>query len=190
MWDMSSPKGDPTYIKNKDRYFIDIAKAVALGSTHPTAPGGCVIVRGREIIGDGRSLLTDSKVEVDCLSYAIAASAKAGIGAIGSVIYSTRYPFSSSVFQAHLMGISRIVVLAHEWETFYKDEFRRAARLAREVSIAIEPIFLDEDPRFTKNTYDERNIDPELFPGQSPFEKDEYDPTDAATTHDEDTTTL
>lgn len=187
---MSSPKGDPTYIKNKDRYFIDIAKAVALGSTHPTAPGGCVIVRGREIIGDGRSLLTDSKVEVDCLSYAIAASAKAGIGAIGSVIYSTRYPFSSSVFQAHLMGISRIVVLAHEWETFYKDEFRRAARLAREVSIAIEPIFLDEDPRFTKNTYDERNIDPELFPGQSPFEKDEYDPTDAATTHDEDTTTL
>ncbi len=187
---MSSPKGDPTYIKNKDRYFIDIAKAVALGSTHPTAPGGCVIVRGREIIGDGRSLLTDSKVEVDCLSYAIAASAKAGIGAIGSVIYSTRYPFSSSVFQAHLMGISRIVILAHEWETFYKDEFRRAARLAREVSIAIEPIFLDEDPRFTKNTYDERNIDPELFPGQSPFEKDEYDPTDAATTHDEDTTTL
>ena len=187
---MSSPKGDPTYIKNKDRYFIAIAKAVALGSTHPTAPGGCVIVRGREIIGDGRSLLTDSKVEVDCLSYAIAASAKAGIGAIGSVIYSTRYPFSSSVFQAHLMGISRIVVLAHEWETFYKDEFRRAARLAREVSIAIEPIFLDEDPRFTKNTYDERNIDPELFPGQSPFEKDEYDPTDAATTHDEDTTTL
>ncbi len=187
---MSSPKGDPTYIKNKDRYFIDIAKAVALGSTHPTAPGGCVIVRGREIIGDGRSLLTDSKVEVDCLSYAIAASAKAGIGAIGSVIYSTRYPFSSSVFQAHLMGISRIVVLAHEWETFYKDEFRRAARLAREVSIAIEPIFLDEDPRFTKNTYDERDIDPELFPGQSPFEKDEYDPTDAATTHDEDTTTL
>ena len=187
---MSSPKGDPTYIKNKDRYFIDIAKAVALGSTHPTAPGGCVIVRGREIIGDGRSLLTDSKVEVDCLSYAIAASAKAGICAIGSVIYSTRYPFSSSVFQAHLMGISRIVILAHEWETFYKDEFRRAARLAREVSIAIEPIFFDEDPRFTKNTYDERNIDPELFPGQSPFEKDEYDPTDAATTHDEDTTTI
>lgn len=186
---MSSPKGDPTYIKNKDRYFIDIAKAIALGSTHPTAPGGCVIVRGREIIGDGRALLTDSKVEVDCLSYAIAAAAKAGTGAIGSVIYSTRYPFSSSVFQAHLMGISRIVVLAHEWETFYKDEFRRAARLAREVSIAIEPIFLDEDPRFTKNTYD-RNIDPELFPGQSPFEKDEYDPTDATTTHDEDTTTL
>ena len=187
---MTSPKGDPTYIKNKDRFFMSVAQAIGAGSTHPTAPGGCIIVRGREIIGDGRALLTDSKVEIDALSYAIAASAKSGTEAIGSTIYSTRYPFSSSVFQAHLMGIRRIVVLAHEWETFYKDEFRRAARLAREVSIAIEPIFFDEDPRFTKNTYDERNIDPELFPGQSPFEKDEYDPTDATTTHDEDTTTL
>ena len=64
---MPSPAGDPTYIKNKDRYFIELAKAVARGSTHPSAKGGCVIVRGREIIGDGRSLLTDSKVEVDCL---------------------------------------------------------------------------------------------------------------------------
>ena len=153
-------------------------------------PGGCVIVRGRQIIGDGRALLTDSKVEIDPLSYAIAAAAKSGIETIGSTIYSTRYPFSSSVFQAHVMGIRRIVILSHEWEPFYKDEFRRAARLAREVSIAIEPIFFDEDPRFTKNTYDERNIDQELFPGQSPFETDEYDPTDAATTHDEDTTTL
>ena len=87
------------------------------------------------------------------------------------------------------MGISKIFILAHAWETYYKDEFRRAARLARELSIAIEPIFFDEDQRFTKNTYD-RNIDPELFPGTSPFEKDEYDPTDAKLTHDEDTTTL
>ena len=186
---MPSPAGDPTYIKNKDRYFIELAKAVARGSTHPSAKGGCVIVRGREIIGDGRSLLTDSKVEVDCLSYAIAASAKAGIGAIGSTIYTTRYPFSSSVFQAHVMGITRIVVLAHEWEPYYKDEFRRAARLAREVSIAIEPIFLDKDPRFTKNSYD-RNIDQELFPDSNPFETDEYDQTDATTTHYEDTTTV
>ena len=186
---MPSPAGDPTYIKNKDRYFIEVAKTVARGSTHPTARGGCVIVRGREIIGDGRSILTDSKVEVDCLSYAIAASAKAGTGAIGSTIYTTRYPFSSSVFQAHVMGITRIVVLAHEWEPFYKDEFRRAARLAREVSIAIEPIFLDKDPRFTKNAYD-RNIDQELFPDSDPFETDEYDPADSATTHDEDTTTV
>ena len=186
---MPSPAGDPTYIKNKDRYFIEVAKTVARGSSHPTARGGCVIVRGREIIGDGRSLLTDSKVEVDCLSYAIAASAKAGTGAIGSTIYTTRYPFSSSVFQAHVMGIARIVVLAHEWEPYYKDEFRRAARLAREVSIAIEPIFLDEDPRFTKNSYD-RNIDQELFPDSDPFETDEYDPADATTTNYEDTTTV
>jgi len=186
---MSSPKGDPTYIKNKDRYFIEVAKAIGAGSTHPTAPGGCIIVRGREIIGNGRSILTDSKVEIDCVSYAIGAAAKAGTEAIGSVIYTTRYPFSTAIFQAHLMGISKIFILAHAWETYYKDEFRRAARLARELSIAIEPIFFDEDLRFTKNTYD-RNIDQELFPRTSPFEKDEYDPTDATLTHDEDTTTL
>ena len=84
------------------------------------------------------------------------------------------------IFQAHLMGISRIFVLTHEWETYYKDEFRKAARLAREVSISIEPIFFNEDPRFTTNTYD-RNIDKEFYPDQNPFETDEYDPTDSAT---------
>ena len=40
---------------------------------------------------------------------------------------------SHAVFQAYLLGIRKIVVLAHEWEPFYKDEFRRAARLAREL---------------------------------------------------------
>ena len=102
---MPSPKGDPTYIKDKDRYFITVAQAIGTASTHPKSPGGCIIVRDREIIGDGRSILTDSKVEVDCVSYAVAAAAKAGTAAIGAVIYSTRYPFSTSVFQAHLMGI-------------------------------------------------------------------------------------
>ena len=186
---MPSPKGDPTYIKNKDRYFIEIAKVIGLGSTHPSAPGGCVIVRGREIIGDGRSVYTDSKVEIDCLSYAIGACAKAGTEAIGSTIYTTRYPFSTSVFQAHLMGIKRICILPHEWEPFYKDEFRRAARLGREVSMAIEPIHLDEDPRFGNNTYD-RDIDPALFSGANPFETDEYDPDNARTTNDSDTATF
>ena len=184
---MTSPKGDPTYIKNKDRYFVSVAKTIESASTHPSAPGGCVIVRDREIIGDGRSILTHSKVEVDCISYAIAAAAKRGTPSTGAVIYSTRYPFSTSVFQAHLMGIKKLVILAHEWEPYYKDEFRRAARLARELSIAIEPLFTDEDPRFTKNTYD-RDIPQDLFPGQDPFQTDEYDPTDATNTHDEDTT--
>ena len=87
------------------------------------------------------------------------------------------------------MGIRRIVVLAHQWEPYYKDEFRRAARLAREVNMAIEPIYEDEDPRFTKNIYD-RNIDPKLFRDANPFETDEYDPKDATTTHDEDTITV
>ena len=62
---MPSPKGDPTYIKNKETYFINLAKQVGLASTHPSAPGGCIVVRDREIVGDGRSLLTDSQVEID-----------------------------------------------------------------------------------------------------------------------------
>ena len=52
--------------------------------------------------------------------------------------------------------------------------------------MAIEPLFLDEDPRFTKNTYD-RDIDQVLFPGSDPFAPDEYDPNNAEITHDEDT---
>ena len=61
-------------------------------------------------------------------------------------------------FQAHIMGVRKIVVLAHEWEPYYKDEFRRAARLARELSIAIEPIFEDKDPRFAVNSYYDRTL--------------------------------
>ena len=186
---MPSPKGDPTYIKNKDKFFMDVAKTIGQASTHPKSPGGCIIVRDREIIGDGRSLLTDSKVEVDCVSYAVAAAAKSGTAAIGAVIYSTRYPFSTSVFQAHVMGIRKIFVLAHEWEPYYKDEFRRAARLARELNISVEPMFMDDDPRFTKNTHD-RDIDPLLFHGADPYTPDEYDPNNAEATHDEDTVTL
>ena len=105
-----------------------IAETVAKASSHPKAPGGCVLVRDREIIGDGRSVLSHSKVEIDCISYAIATTSKRGTPTVGAVIYSTRYPFSYSVFQAHLMGIKKFVVMAHEWEAFYKDEFRRAAQ--------------------------------------------------------------
>ena len=157
---MPAPKSDPTFIKNKDKYFMDLAKQVATGSTHPIASGGCVIIRDREICGDGRSILADCKVEIDCITYAIATACKRGTPVTGAVIYSTRYPFSASVFQLYLMGIRKIIVLAHEWEPYYKDEFRRAARLARELSIAIEPLFEDEDDRFSTNNqaprFDER----------------------------------
>ncbi len=146
---MPAPKADPTFIPNKERYFIDLAKQVATGSNHPLAPGGCVIIREREIVGDGRSVLAESKVEIDCITYAIATACKRGTPITGAVVYSTRYPFSSSIFQLHLMGIRKIMVLAHEWEPYYKDEFRRAARLARELAISIEPIFDNEDERFT-----------------------------------------
>ena len=91
---MPSPKGDPTYIKNKEKYFMDIAKAVGVASTHPKAPGGCVIVRDREIVGDGRSVYTHSKVEIDCLTYAIACASKNGTPLTGllSIQLATRSP--------------------------------------------------------------------------------------------------
>ncbi len=161
MRDMPAPKSDPCYIKNKDRYFMSIAAAIARGSTHPIVPGGCVLIRDREVIGDGRSVLAQSKVEIDCITYAIATCAKRGTPTTGAVIYSTRYPFSASVFQAYLMGIRRFVVAAHEWEPYYKDEFRRAARLARELSIAIEPLFDDVDQRFTENPHELDEFDPQ-----------------------------
>ena len=157
---MPAPKSDPTFIPNKERYFIDLAKQVATGSNHPIAAGGCVIIRDKEIVGDGRSVLADCKVEIDCVTYAIATACKRGTPITGAVIYTTRYPFSASIFQLHLMGIRKVVVLAHEWEPYYKDEFRRAARLARELSISIEPFFEDDDERFATNNqaprFDER----------------------------------
>ena len=158
---MPAPKSDPTFIPNKERYFMDIAKQIATGSNHPIATGGCVIIRDREIIGDGRSVLADCKVEIDCVTYAIATACKRGTPVFGATIYTTRYPFSASVFQLHLMGIRKIVVLAHEWEPYYKDEFRRASRLARELSISIEPFFEDEDERFATNNQAPRFDDKE-----------------------------
>ena len=178
---MTIVKGDPSYIKNKDTYFMSIAKEVAKGSTHPMVPGGCIIARDREIIGDGRSLLASCKVEIDCVTYAIATASKRGTPLTGAVVYTTRYPFSASVFQLHLMGIKKIVVLAHEWEPYYKDEFRRAARLGRELAIAIEPFFEDEDKRFATNKqaprFDEREEqfnDKDLYT-TNPVEDDDFD---------------
>jgi deoxycytidylate deaminase len=168
---------DPTFIPNKERYFMSIAKQIATGSNHPIATGGCVIVRDKEIIGDGRSVLAECKVEVDCLTYAIATACKRGTPTAGATVYTTRYPFSASVFQLFLMGIKKIVVLAHEWEPYYKDEFRRAARLARELLISIEPLFEDEDQRFTTNNQDreEEFKDKDLYTF-SPTETDGISP--------------
>ena len=182
--DMSAPLGDPTYIKNKEKYFMSIAKTVGLASTHPKSPGGCILVRDREIIGDGRAILAACKVEIDCLTYAIATCSKRGTPTAGATVYTTRYPFSASVFQCYLMGIKKIVVLAHEWEPYYKDEFRRAARLARELGIAVEPYFEDDDPRFSVNSRANKEIDPELY-HDNPHATDEYDTKDATEIHDE-----
>ena len=183
---MPAPKGDPTYIKNKDQYFLAIAKTVALGSTHPTQ-GGCVIVRDREVVGDGRSVLAACKVEIDCLTYAIACASKNGTPLTGSVVYSTRYPFSASIFQCYLMGIRKIVIQAHEWEPYYKDEFRRAARLARELCMAIEPLFDSEDARFGVSTKGKEVPDADLYT-ENPHAVDEYDPQNSDELDDETTT--
>lgn len=176
---MPSPKGDPTYIKNKEYFFIEVALTIAKASSHPKAPGGCVIVRDKEIVGDGRSILTDSGVEIDPITYAIGTAAKRGTPLVGGVIYTTRYPFSNTVFQSYLLGIRKIVVLAHEWEPFYKDEFRRAARLARELCIAIEPVYPEKDPRLQTKTElpvtDKDLIDPNLLAKDEFFQPDEYD---------------
>ena len=184
---MTSPKGDPTFIKDKDKYFMQVAMTIAEASTHPKSPGGCVVVRGREIVGDGRSILTHSKVEIDCVSYAVASASKRGCPMTGSVIYTTRYPFSASIFQAYIMGVQKICVLAHAWEPYYKDEFRRAARLARELSMSIEPIFFNNDPRLSPNNYADRDIDTTLYTDTSLYAPDEYD---SDTTKDENTTTV
>jgi len=160
---------------------MGLAKAVAVGSNHPIAEGGCVLIRDREVVGDGRSILADCKVEIDCITYAIATACKRGTPITGATVYSTRYPFSASVFQLYLMGIRKIVVLAHEWEPYYKDEFRRSARLARELSISIEPFFEDEDERFSTSNqaprFDEKEKqfqDKDLYT-YSPTERDDFD---------------
>ena len=150
---MPSPKGDPTYIKNKEKYFIEVAKTLALHLLTLFVPGGCVVVRDREILGDGRALLTDSKVEIDPVCYAIAAACKRGTPMTGAVIYSTRYPFSASVFQAYIMGIGKIVVLAHEWEPYYKDEFREQHDWHVNYPLLLNHFFENEDPRFSVNAH-------------------------------------
>ena len=175
---MPSPNGDPTYIKNKEYFFIEVALTIAKASTHPKHPGGCIIVRDKEIVGDGRSLLTDSGVEIDALSFAIGTAAKRGTPLVGGVVYTTRYPFAHAVFQAYLLGIRKIVVLAHEWETYYKDEFRRAARLARELCIAVEPMYPEKVPQLQQPKIpvtDKDLIDPNLLVKDEFFSPDEYD---------------
>ena len=73
------------------------------------------------------------------------------------------------------MGVRKIVVLAHEWEPYYKDEFRRAARLGRELNIAIEPFFEDDDPRLAVNSRADRKIDEDLYHDSEDHAPDEYD---------------
>ena len=193
---MGVVKGDPTYIEEPEKFYMSIAQALAKGSSHPIAPGGCVIVRGRDIIGDGRSVLAACRVEIDCVTYAIASAAKAGTALGGCVLYTTRYPFSAAIFQLHLMSIRKVVVLAHDWEPYYKDEFRRAARLARELNIAIEPLFEDDENRYSTNNQAPRFDDKEeqfenkdLYTS-SPVEDSSYDLSEHSPEKDDDSSSF
>ena len=79
------------------------------------------------------------------------------------------------------MGVNKIIVLAHEWEPFYKDEFRRAARLSRELNITIDTYFDTSDPRFDGSPQSSK---------ENPFGTDDYDPQHANDIPDEDGVTL
>ena len=86
------------------------------------------------------------------------------------------------------MGIKKIVVLAHEWEPYLKDEFRRSARLARELGIAIEPIYPKADPRLDDRELvlpDGELLDSKLLVRDEFYLPDEYDPQDKTEIHDD-----
>ena len=72
-----------------------------------------------------------------------------------------------------MMGINRLVVLAHEWEPYYKDEFRRSARLARELSVSIEPYFEDDDQRCGTGNTPEEFDNKDLYT-TNPIEADDF----------------
>ena len=145
MKDPSLTLSDPAFIGDKDRYFMELAILIGSANTHPGHQGGAVVVRGRELLSEGRSLLTSCKAEVDAVGYAVAAAAKKGAPLTGAVVYTSRYPFTQSLFQCWIMGINKVIVLAHEWDTVYKQEFRRCARLSRELGLSVEALFLDEE---------------------------------------------
>ena len=178
---MTVVKGDLSYLKDKDQYFMNIAKAVENGSNHPLAPGGCVIVRDREIIGDGRTCLAHCRVEFDCVSYAIAVASKRGTPLSGATVYTTRYPFSASIGQLHLMGIKKVIYLSRgEWELHYKEEYHRAGRLASELFINMIPYYEDPDPRFAKQQPSEqptpiKSSKQKTFTARNPIESDDFD---------------
>ena len=135
---MSILSTDPTYIINKDQYFMDIAKGLEEASNHPVAPGGCVIVRQRDIIANGRSVLGSRYTEIDCITYALATAAKHGTPVVGSTVYTTCYPLPESIFQSHIVGIKLIYFLFREWPTGYKARYDRAAALASDLGITLD----------------------------------------------------
>ena len=155
---------------------MSIAKTVASASTHPKAPGGCVIVRDREIVGDGRSILTDSKVEIDALTYAIACASKNGTPLTGAVVYTTRYPYSASVFQCYLMGIQKSLSLHTSGNLITKMSSDEQHVWHVKFVWQLNLCTTNEDPRFGVNTQAQNIPSPELYSDDSTFRPDDYDP--------------
>lgn len=159
---MSVLSGDPTYIVNKEQYFMDIAKGIEKGSNHPVVPGACVIVRQRDIISNGRSVLATCNTEIDCITYAIATAAKNGTPLVGSTIYTTCYPRPESIFQLHIIGIKHIIFLFREFPAGYSATYRRSAALASDLGISLE-VYDDTDHSKSKTQSSKKERSPEAF---------------------------
>lgn len=159
---MSILSADPTYVLNKDQYFMDIAKEIEKGSNHPVVPGGCVIVRQRDIIANGRSVYATWKTEIDCITYAIATAAKNGTPVVGSTVYTTCYPRPESIFQSHIVGIKHIIILFKDIPSAYSSTYKKSAALAGDLGIAIE-VYDDSDTTKSTDQSNRKEKDTQTF---------------------------
>ena len=77
---------------------------------------------------------------MDCLSCVILFASVYWLLLEDSIVYTTRFPFCTPLYQAHLLGVTDVFIKQHEWESYYKDEFRRANRLAKDLGIKLNLI--------------------------------------------------
>ena len=122
---------------NSSDTFMAQAIELAEKSDHPLTKAATIIVSNGVILATGLYTLLPSKIDIDCLSCAIANVAAHGVPPENPVVYTTRFPFSTPLYQAHLLGVTELFIQKHEWESYYKDEFRRASRLAKDLEIEL-----------------------------------------------------
>lgn len=151
---MSILNRDPTYMINKEQIFMDIAKGLEKASNHPIAPGGCVIVRQRDILASGRSVMCSGYTEIDCIECAIATAAKNGTPVVGSTVYTTCYPLPESIIQCHIVGINLIYFLFRDQPTGYAKRRETAVKIAHELGITVD---VYDDSNTTKSNEQEKH---------------------------------